>query len=65
MCTNKQAILDKPVLNYIDVAELLEVSKPHAYKWIEEVQCYAKEKGYPPLFGKRIRSADFKEFMRL
>ena len=63
--TERQAILEKPILDYLDVSKLLSVAKTTAYCWIAEIQKYANEKGYPKVRGKKVRSADFKEFMRL
>ena len=66
MCkAEMQAILDKPVLDYEDISKLLSVSKSTAYKWIAEIQGYAEKQGYPKVWGKKVRSSDFKEFMRI
>lgn len=67
VCTieRRDEILNKPVLKYSDIMELLGVGNVAAYKWIETIRHYAQSQGKPLPLGKRVTSQSYKDYFDL
>ena len=67
MCSrqDRDNILEKPVLKYSDIMQLMTVGASYAYSTIEDIRVWMAKNGKPLPRGKRVTSAAYKEYFEI